>query len=286
VTQPAPKRIDIAVEGVALAIWEWPGEDPAVVFTHGTGFHGRCWDQVIRRLPGCRALAWDARGHGRSGKPDPPYHWRLFRGDLVEIATRLGITGAIGVGHSMGGHTIASAAADRPGTFSALLLVDPIILQTQRYGSGPFDASVALRRRDRWPSPQAMFESFRNRPPFDRWQPEVLRDYCDYGLLADDGEFRLACPPYIEAATFEGSVELEADLHPVLSSIHCPVTVLRAGIPTRGFLGPRAAPIDPLVADCFSKGRDVLLPGHSHFIPMEAPELVAEQICETLSVVR
>src|SRR5437763_6036933 len=113
------------VRGVNLAVWDWPGAGPTILFAHATGFHGRCWDQVIRSLPGRRAIAVDLRGHGRSAKPAPPYRWRAFGHDLVEVARQLDLTGAVGVGHSMGGHSIALAAALLPRTFSALLLLDP-----------------------------------------------------------------------------------------------------------------------------------------------------------------
>ncbi len=273
-----PQLIRVALDSVTLACWDWPGEEPAVVFAHGTGFHGRCWDQLIHHLPNRRSLAIDARGHGRSGKPEPPYHLNIFGRDLAEAAAQLGISRAIGVGHSMGGHSITAAAARRPETFAALLLLDPVILNPERYSAPPPDTAGIRRRRDRWPSPEAMFANFRERPPFARWQPQVLRDYCDYALLPADGEYRLACPPHVEAAIFDGVNKPEADLHPVIPSISCPVTVLRAGASAGTFPGSRPSPTDPQLAACFPNGQDVCLPAYSHFIPMEAPELVADYI--------
>src|SRR3954469_8271949 len=120
-----PNLTMLPVRGVELAAWEWPGDGPGLLFAHATGFHGRCWDEVIRGLPARRAIAVDMRGHGRSGKPAPPYHWREFGEDLAEVARVLELRGAVGVGHSMGGHSIAMAAALQPAAFSSLLLVDP-----------------------------------------------------------------------------------------------------------------------------------------------------------------
>lgn len=268
-----------------MAVWEWPGEDPPLVFAHATGFHGRCWDQVIRQLPRQRrCLALEARGHGRSSKPSPPYHWPAFAQDLAEIAEQLGVAEAIGIGHSMGGHAVTSAAALRPATFSKLLLLDPTIRRPEIYGTRPFSAGFIRKRRVDWPSPEAMSDSFRGRPPFDRWQPEVLRDYCDYGLLPQNGEYRLACPPDAEASVYECSREPAANLHSVIPSIAQPVTVLRAGVVGRPLFSddPSPSPTDPQLAALFPRGRDVLLPQCSHYIPMEAPDLVAEQILALL----
>src|SRR5215472_138254 len=90
----------ISANNLQLAAWEWPGADPPLLFAHATGFHGRCWDRIIEFFPGRRCIAIDARGHGHSSKPAPPYHWRAFGPDLVAVANYFGVRDAIGVGHS------------------------------------------------------------------------------------------------------------------------------------------------------------------------------------------
>jgi pimeloyl-ACP methyl ester carboxylesterase len=274
-----PELRRLTVNGVDLAYWEWPGEDPPVLFTHGSGFHARCWDQVIRHLPRRRCLAFDARGHGRSAKPDPPYHWPLFANDLAAEVEQLDLRGAVGVGHSMGGHSVTAAAARRPETFAALLLIDPTIWEPAIYGTKPLSTFVVRKRREKWPSPQDMFESLGWKPPFSRWSKEVLRDYCEYGLLFEEGDFYIACPPEIEASSHECAKEVEANLHASIPSITCPVTVLRAGTSARKFFNPEPSPTDPALASIFPNGRDVFLRDQSHFIPMEVPDVVAEYVC-------
>jgi len=260
-------------------VWEWEGAEPPLLFAHATGFHGRVWDQIVRAFPGRHCLAVDFRGHGRSSKPDPPYHWPDFGRDLALAAERMGVAGAIGVGHSMGGHSVVSAMLVRPETFRALLLVDPTIFPREYYRQTPLDASFILRRRNSWRSPQEMFERFRNRAPFARWREEILRDYCEYGVLPNGSEYVLACPPAVEASIYGHSKAHESDLYPGIPSIAIPVVVMRAGS-TQGpaVLQPTASPAAPDLAAQFPQGRDVLLKDLSHFIPMEAPELVVEEI--------
>src|SRR5215216_1345039 len=106
-----PVRSQVAVNGVELALFEWPGAGPPLLFAHAAGFHARCWDQVIGRLPGRHCYAVDLRGHGRSSKPPPPYDWRRFGEDVAALARALGLAGALGVGHSTGGHAVTLAAA-------------------------------------------------------------------------------------------------------------------------------------------------------------------------------
>lgn len=275
----APVLRIVPVRSLDLAVWEWPGEGPPLFFAHATGFHARAWDAVIRRLPGRRALAVDLRGHGRSAKPAPPYPWRAFGQDLAEIAAFLDLRGAIGIGHSMGGHSMVHSAHLRPETYQSLFLIDPTIFPPERYGARPFDSSFILRRRRYWSSPAEMYESFRPRLPFSAWNEEMLRDYCEYGLLPAGEQFELACPPEVEASIYPLSVAPESNLHDEVPGISQPVTVVRGGIPwTAERFNLNSSPTDPNLAARFPRGSDILLTGRSHYIPMEIPEWVAEQI--------
>jgi lipase len=273
---PAERRV--SVNGADITLWDWPGEDPPVFFCHGTGLHSRCWDQVILELGGHRALALDFRGHGRSSKPPPPYYWRMFGEDAAAVAQALNLSGAIGVGHSMGAHALIVAAALHPKAFSALLLIDPVVRSQSAY-VGPFKgAQFVTKRRNQWATPEEMFESFANRPPFATWDRRVLRDYCDYGLLPANGGFVLACSPATEAEIYENGALPNADVYREIASIQMPVHVVRARPvrePSDIMLG---SPTTPDLASRFAHGTDLLLSQHSHFIPMEAPALTAKLI--------
>ena len=275
-----PNLTILPVSGVDVAVWDWPGEGPVLLFAHATGFHGRCWDPIIRELRSRRAVAIDFRGHGRSGKPAPPYNWREFGEDLAEVARLLDLRGAIGVGHSMGGHSIALAAGLRPEAFSSLLLIDPTIFERYHYGQPRrHDSSFIRKRRNDWESPDEMYERFRTRPPFAAWRPDVLRDYCEFGLLPEGGRYVLACPPDVEASIYAGSNDPRADIYDVLGAIDVPVTVMRGGIPwsTEKF-DLSASPTAPDLASRFRQGRDICLEGRSHYIPMESPEFVVAEV--------
>src|SRR5262249_39634626 len=113
-----PRELRGRANGHELAVFDWPGVGTPVLFVHATGFHARCWDQVIRQLPGRHCLAVDVRGHGRSEKAPLPYDWLEMSVDLRELLQGLGIAGALGVGHSMGGFLVAAAAGARPALFS------------------------------------------------------------------------------------------------------------------------------------------------------------------------
>ncbi len=275
----------ISVNGASVALWERAGLEPAIFLCHATGFHGRCWDAITGHIGAQRCIAPDLRGHGRSSKPDPPIPWRNFGNDVADIARQLDLRGAIGAGHSMGGHSLALAASVVPQAFSHLLLLDPVIMPEEAYTSPTEEPHFARKRRNRWPSWQAMVERFRSRSPFDRWNEQVLQNYCEYGLTpAPDGDgFVLACPPEIEGAIYEYSRARESNIYPEIARVQAPVTIVRAARSATGNPGTdmMASLAATDLASRFTHGREIVAE-YSHFIPMEAPEYVADLILRLL----
>ena len=283
-----PQRGRVSANGIDLAYFEWgtAGVHPTVFLVHATGFHARCWDGVVRALgEDWHAIAVDLRGHGRSSKQGP-YDWRQFGDDATAFAEALGLAGAIGVGHSMGGHAVTQAAARQPHRFAQLLLVDPVILDPTAYAEGGGMPAFAKaeqhpvsRRRNAWASAEAMFSHFEHRSPFSLWQPDVLMDYCRFGLLPQGEGFVLACPPLVEASIYLGSAG--RDIADIIPTVRQPVVVLRAQRKAeRGTMDFSQSPTWEGLAAAFPNGRDVHLPHLTHFIPMQRPDLVAAHIRE------
>lgn len=269
------EKIVVPVRGHKFAVWRRRGNDACVVFVHGTGFHGRLWDSVIEHLPGYDCLAIDMRGHGASDKPAPPYEWTEFALDIKAIVHALDVVADIGVGHSMGGHSLAFASALAPHRFKSLLLIDPIIFRKELYGAPKTEPHEILKRRNKWVSAEKMFDSYRGRKPFATWREQALRDYCQYGLMPDqsgDG-FVLACSPDVEASIYNHAVASSANIYSDLKNIEVPVHLLRPPI-----LGDPQKPnlVEKDLLQYFEDARETLMPEQTHFIPMEVPEKVAE----------
>ena len=279
-----PAERQILLDGASFTYFEWSGEGPTVVLAHATGFHGRTWDAVARSLPGFRVLALDLRGHGRSAKTGEPESWEVFGLDTADFVRALGLRGVLGVGHSMGGHSVTIAAKREPEAFGGLLLVDPVMpLDSRPPREGQGGASdFVRRRRNEWASPEEMVERFKDRFPYSSWQPEVLDDYARWGLLPNPaGEgFVLACSPDMEGGTYAASGNGPAMGTEVIPIIQVPVTVMRGKQPVPGVQSApfSTSPTPPQLASLFADGEDVLLDELSHFIPMEAPGAVAEQV--------
>ena len=283
----SPLEHRIAVNGLTLCAFEWHperrGHGPSVLMAHATGFHARCWDQVVAALPDLHVVAVDQRGHGRSDVVFP-VDWTAFGRDLAGLVRALDLRDVVGVGHSMGGHATTEATAQEPARFRRLVLVDPVIGAPEFYRDHdvtavfPGGTHPTVRRRNQWASAAEMLARFRDRPPFDTWDPAVLRDYCEHGLRpAPSGDgFVLACPPEFEASVYMASFG-NPGVHASVRAVTIPVLVVRAMTPSgpRDLMDFRYSPTWTELAAAFPNARDLHLPDRTHFLPMEDPGLVA-----------
>lgn len=95
---------------------------PPVILIHGAGSSHLCWPAALRRLPGCRVLALDLPGHGRSvgvGLQDLDE----MADRLVDFLEALGLYQAVFVGHSMGGGVAFTMAIRHPANVAGMGLI-------------------------------------------------------------------------------------------------------------------------------------------------------------------
>ena len=124
-----PEPFAVELEGRAIA-GEASGEGPPIVLCHGLTAARRYVVHGSRVLPrrGYRALAYDARGHGESD-PAPPgggYSYDELAADLGAVIDELvGDRRCVLAGHSMGAHTLAAYALERPDAVAAAVAICP-----------------------------------------------------------------------------------------------------------------------------------------------------------------
>lgn len=98
----------------------------AVVLHHGLGSDLHVWDATLAHLrTGRRAVAYDARGHGRSPKADE-YTVQALARDLDAVVTGLGIDQFWLVGHSFAGVVLSAYAGMKPHKLAGLVYVDAV----------------------------------------------------------------------------------------------------------------------------------------------------------------
>lgn len=126
------------------------GEGPRVLFLAGTGGDLRKPPSILRSplAQRCRVLAFDARGCGRSEKPDGTPTMADFADDAAALMDALGWARAHVVGYSFGGMVAQHMALRHPGRIERLVLA-----ATSPGGAGgssfPLQTLVDLPPRER-----------------------------------------------------------------------------------------------------------------------------------------
>ena len=101
--------------------------EPPIVLLHGATFRSEDWENIFPRLATrYRVIAYDARGHGKSGRA-ATYTIGEFADDLLRVIDVVAGRPAIVIGHSLGGAAALVAAAKRPDAVRALVLEDPVV---------------------------------------------------------------------------------------------------------------------------------------------------------------
>ena len=115
----------ISVNGVSLAVHEWPSKGPAVVCIHGLTANHTCWQSLADILaPDYRLIAYDVRGRGESDKPPKGYSLEIYAQDLGALLDHFGLKSAIIMGHSGGANQGLYFAARFPKRVRKLILID------------------------------------------------------------------------------------------------------------------------------------------------------------------
>jgi len=256
-----------------------------VIFVHANGFNAMTYRSVLAPLSErLHVLAIDQQGHGRSPQRAPSEgrrNWLLFRDDLVGLLDTLSGGPLLLSGHSMGGKASVMAAALRPERVKGLALFDPVIMPEdmgRRIASGEapsFSESPlavgAAKRRSVFASREEAFSRYKGRGAFTTWPDEALADYLRDGLRdRPDGQVELSCAPDWETANFSSHYH---DPWEPLRAIRAPVTILRAEQASTCSVSSA----EPFQADNL-KFQVETIPGTTHFMPIERPDLVRETI--------
>ncbi|HEX5308521.1 MAG TPA: alpha/beta fold hydrolase [Solirubrobacteraceae bacterium] len=139
----SPRAFEIgAAEGVTLA-GEASGEGMPVVLLHGLTATRRYVVMGSRLLEreGHRVIAYDARGHGRSGPASSAdaYSYELLAADLLALLDALGVERALLAGASMGAQTALRFALEHPERVAALCLITPAFDPEAQASYGSWD---------------------------------------------------------------------------------------------------------------------------------------------------
>ncbi|WP_441232073.1 alpha/beta fold hydrolase [Tardiphaga sp. 215_C5_N2_1] len=246
-----------------------------VVFAHANGLNALAYRRILDPLAHqTRVLAYDHRGHGRSTLPPLQIDrrdWSDITADLVALLDRVAEEPVLLVGHSMGGAAAFLASLQRPALVCGVLMLDPVLhpsLPSPPEATGM--AAAASQRRSTFPSRQDAIEAYRGRGAFKTWPPSCLEDYVTDGFRDRPlGDVELSCPPRWEASSFmaTGHDDWEA-----LAKASLPTRILRAENGSFAYLPPRIGPSIDVIT----------VPGTTHFLPFERPDVVRNHVIAAL----
>jgi pimeloyl-ACP methyl ester carboxylesterase len=281
---PRTRMIDLPSRGGAMVALDLgPASRPVdVIFSHANGFNGRTYRSILGPLAsGLRILAVDLRGHGATTLPatiEGREGWPQFRDDLLALIAAVADGPVVLAGHSMGGTSSLLAAAAEPGRVKALALFDPVVMtpDAETLHDNPL-AAGAERRRATFPSKAAVVAAYTGRGAFKTWSAEQLADYVEAGFReTETGEVTLTCTPAWEASNFRTH---NYDAWAAFRETRCPIRILRAETASTFRL-------EGIEDELAATGRIAIgtVPGTSHFLPMERPDLVRATLAEAVAI--
>lgn len=263
----------------SVSCLDWGGARARrLLFSHANGFNAQTYASLLAPLSGdFRVLACDLRGHGGSTLPAHPglaKGWTIFAKDLEGLVATMDGAPVVLAGHSLGATASLMAAARAPALVHAVVLVEPVLLAPLA-DDGPRASNslsqMAAQRRSVFASTASALEYYRDRGIFARWPEHVVADYLSGGLVeSEDGTLRLACSPEWEADIFR---DPPFDIAGIAAGVVCPLTILRGTIASTATAG-QVAEIRRLKPET----RVVTVEGASHFLPIEQPERVRDEI--------
>ncbi|MDZ5453920.1 alpha/beta hydrolase [Labrys sp. ZIDIC5] len=243
-----PADVEGWLEHDGARIWHTSyGDGPPVVLLHGGLGHAGNWGYQLQdlRAAGYRVVLVDSRGHGRSTRDDRPYSYELMASDVRAVMDRLGLDKARFVGWSDGACVALVLASERPERAAGVFF---FACNMDPSGTKPMGPSPALdrcfaRHRQDYVSLSATPDGFE---PFVAAVSEMMRTQPDYS--ASD-----------------------------LGAIDVPVEIV---------LGEHDEFIRPdhaaYLARTIPGARLTILPGVSHFAPLQRPALFNRAVLDFL----
>ena len=110
---------------LAVRVLDGPPRGPGLLLHHGLASSQHIWDLMLPRLTRrFRVVTYDARGHGRSGKPSSGYGFDTVVADALAVIRATKLRHPFLAGHSWGAMVALELAAAHPKAIAGAVLVD------------------------------------------------------------------------------------------------------------------------------------------------------------------
>jgi pimeloyl-ACP methyl ester carboxylesterase len=278
---PGVTHRTVDVGGLAVHVAEGGRPDgPPLVLLHGWPQHWWCWHRVVPLLPDYRLLMPDLRGHGWTEAPSGGYDKEQLATDLLATLDALGLDEVGLVGHDWGGWTGFLACLRAPERFRGFLALGI---------THPFQGPDRARLLQAW---RGWYQVALSLPVLSeaalRLTPQLVEQAVRRGSVRTDAftdeDLRLYGEVLQEPARARATVRLYRTflLTEARSVMAGRYRDARLTVPTR-LVGGSA---DPVITPALLRGYEdraddmtvEVLEGIGHFVPEEAPEVVADRV--------
>jgi pimeloyl-ACP methyl ester carboxylesterase len=214
------------------------GSGPAVILLHGGLGHSGNWGYQVPALNehGYRAIAIDSRGHGRSTRDLRPYTYELMASDVTAVIDALQLERAAIVGWSDGACTGLILGAQAPERVAGVL-----------FFACNMDPSGT--------------KEFQLTPTIERCFSRHVKDYAELSATPDQFD------AFVEAVGLMQRTQPNYSAHD-LAQIKLPVAIVHSEHDE--FIKREHA---EYLAQSIPYAELIILPGVSHFAPLQRPEL-------------
>ena len=274
-SKPSPQFQVTSTDGCSLNIHVLQDavtkEVAPILFVHALALDGDMWQGVAKAFKPLEPsfaggiYALDCRGHGKSGATSVEFSTKQFAEDLLSILKSIGASSAHIVGCSMGGTVALSFAGHFPNQTSSITVIDASIW----YG---LDAPANWEKRAQTALKEgmdALIEFQRPRwfsPSFIEEQPIFVEDALNVFTANQISH-------YVKSCQMLG----RADERETIKNYLGPAMVI---VGEDDYATPLSMAED--IASRIPHSKLRVIPQTRHFTPLEAPELVAKCILETI----
>ena len=179
-------------DGVVFHYESAGGGKNHIVLQHGLSDYGPCWGDMFTDLSkrGYMVATMDARGHGRSGKPDDGYDLNTMTSDMMAFIQHLKLNRPIVIGHSMGASMAARAASRYPEALRGAILIDPVF---QDIPDEAKKLAINKRKKDLQGLKKLSFKEIREYTlaKHPTWNETYVEAYAMSKILASENIFKI-----------------------------------------------------------------------------------------------
>ncbi|GCE22940.1 alpha/beta fold hydrolase [Dictyobacter kobayashii] len=205
-------------------------QKPAIILLHGVTDSGLCWKHIAHVLEDDYTVIMpDARGHGHSDGLATGFAYEALAADVAGLIQALNLERPYLLGHSMGGMTALTVAAQYPELVRAILLEDPPLVDraenSTNNGSRPSPMAnwlAGLKQMTR----DELLASVRTENP--KWDEEEYEPWVDAKIDVDP-------------AVFQQIRSLQQSWRELAANVECPVLLITGDNALHAIVTPQIA---------------------------------------------